>query len=868
MTPLASAALSEHVRRACAALAPLWPLATFIARHPWPGLERMPFAEAMDRLRAVQDVDLLPSLALCRDALQKGEIDPDAVARQLVRWLDTQPVAWRDEALPLCRALLEQEVVPPDTASAAQWAAWAEEAARSGRLAFLQSAARTCSERLGLAKRLDGQMIRWCKLYLDEGQARWPLPHREKGLYRAWRALVTYDPALTRDERRRLTDWPAEAEEALACALHRLGVAEDAVEAYLERHLLALPGWAGMLRWRGRQEGDEYSPLVAYLAVRLSLEWALCAPHLPLRPSEDGKTSAALRLLAAWERWGGMTPERWASLPPREQEARLALVDRFLRIGRQQVWLEAWEETYAARLRDALRAGRSESPRPQEKPVAQLLFCIDVRSEPFRRHVEAAGPFETYGCAGFFNVPIRTRELDSPYAHPSCPVIVAPQAEVAECAPPEALTAYRRRRNNLRAVGQMFKKMKQHLLASLVLPELSGPYLGAYGLALSVAPLWAQQLLCRAEEAAMRKPPTHLTLERDGSDEAEGFPVGMTREEMVQAIRSLFLSIGLVSFAPLVVVVGHRSLTTNNPYAAALDCGACGGAAGGFNARVFAALCNRKDVRAALAREGIVIPDETVFVAAEHVTTLDELHWVEVPPLTDAAQEAFARLAQALDAISRRANAERLAKLPQVDRVRDPRTEARRRAYDWSEVRPEWGLAGNAAFLIAPRERTRSLRLDGRVFLHSYDWHLDPDGVHLGAIVAGPVTVAQWINLQYYASTVAPHVYGSGNKATQTVTAGIGVMQGNGSDLLSGLPWQSVAASDRELAHAPLRLLVVIEAPRDHVARLLRNDAAFCQKVKNGWLRLASLDPLDGSWMAWTPEAVDAVLTPVGETVR
>lgn len=839
--------LADLVKEAAKAIAPLWPISSFIARHPWMGLEGELFADAADRWQQVYGIDLYPPMTVFYTALEKGEIDPVFIERRLQSWLDKQslPVP-RHEAERLCRSLLWNDTVPEEAFSLPEMAQLAEGTQ------LRPMAVQPISKRLDqIAKRLDQQMIKWCKLFYDESGGTWTLPQREQGFYQAWRQLVVTDPSLSKDERKRFSGWPHDKHEALNYALEKLGIRDEDVVAYLEAHLLALPGWAGMAVWRSHRAGDEVGGLIDYLAVRLSLEWVLTAPHLPLHGEENGERRDVLPLLAAWFYWTGMTPEDWRRLRTNEQQARLAFADRFWRIDRHHLWLEAWEDTDEAKLKEAVSTRHRVSE--PEQVAAQLLFCIDVRSEPFRRHLEAAGPFETYGCAGFFGLPIQTRVLDSEDVHPSCPAIVDPRHEIREVAPPEEVEPYRFRRDMFRFVSKTFKKMKQHVLAGLLLPEMSGPWLGLHTLARSAAPAWAGQVIRYTKKSVEQKPKTTLSLHYHEGDETTGLPIGLTKEEQVEYVKQLLVTIGLTSsFAPLVVVCGHGSETTNNPYASALDCGACGGVAGAFNARVFAALANLPSVRAELAKEGIVIPDETVFVAAEHITTVDELRWLEVPPLSEAAQQSFDRLKQALHDVSRQANAERMMKLPHVGgKPRDPVAEAQRRAVDWSEIRPEWGLAGNTAFFIGRRALTKGVHLDGRVFLHSYDWRDDPTGEALARIIAGPATVGQWINLQYYASTVAPHYYGSGDKTTQTVTGGIGVMQGNGSDLLAGLPWQSVVSSDRELFHFPLRLLVIIEAPSYYIERLLNENSEFRRKVENGWLRLSSIDPNSGAWMKW-----------------
>jgi uncharacterized protein YbcC (UPF0753/DUF2309 family) len=162
------------------------------------------------------------------------------------------------------------------------------------------------------------------------------------------------------------------------------------------------------------------------------------------------------------------------------------------------------------------------------------------------------------------------------------------------------------------------------------------------------------------------------------------------------------------------------------------------------------------------------------------------------------------------------------------------------RALDWAEIRPEWGLAGCAAFIAAPRAVTAGADLGGRAFLHSYDWQADDGFATLELILTAPVVVASWISLHYYGATVAPGAFGGGNKLIHNVVGGIGVVQGNGGILRPGLPWQTVHDGDTPM-HEPLRLSVMIEAPQEAITDVLARHGAVRELFDNGWLHLFAL---------------------------
>jgi len=654
------------------------------------------------------------------------------------------------------------------------------------------------------------QVSQHCAAYFDHGQARWHLPaDDDSGLYRSWLERIRADRGLDWPQGRRsaleaIDRLPREPISAIGHALTRVGVPEAGHADCLAAWLLDINGWAAACawpRWQARLAGADDPRLTELLAIRACWD-ALLVDALPTRT------------VRAWA-------QGWAGIESAIESER----------ARQEAeWRQM--ETREHRLQAEVMAAMSRpQPSADSTPNVQAVFCIDVRSEVFRRALEGADPaIATRGFAGFFGLPIEHRPLGTDWRQPQLPGLLAPALTVDDAAADSSPALAERRRARL-AARAAWDGWRGTPAAGFSLVEACG--------ALSALPLLRASL-----------PAPHAS--------ADWSQAGLTRDEVrtltprlaidteagAALAQGVLSAMGLVDrFAPLVLLCGHGGESANNAHAAGLDCGACGGRSGEVNARALAGLLNDPGVRTALAARGLSIPDGTRFIAGLHNTTTDEVHLFGTDDLPTSHAGALDALRRALAVAGDTARAERapglgLPALPAPTLL----ARLRERATHWAETRPEWALADNAAFIAAPRTRTLGADLGGRAFLHDYDHRLDTDRSVLTLILTAPVVVAHWINLQYLASTVDPVRQGAGNKLLHNVVGGgVGVFEGNGGDLRIGLPWQSVHDGER-FRHTPRRLSVFIEAPREAIDAVIAANETVRRLVDHGWLHLLAVE--------------------------
>jgi uncharacterized protein len=716
-------------------------------------------------------------------------------------------------------------------------------------------------------------LIRLTAAYLDQGIAYWPMPHRDLGLLRAARKIMPQPFALfpahlggVRTEFLRQEAAGMDAAAVVLQALEQLAVPLPQWDEFLTAELLALRGWAGMVRIL-----EQDPSLAPHDHVRCSI-----MEFLALRLTY---TVAALRDItgdtAAWR----STPLPSPRFDPLTHVARVFDVAQILGITSSDIRafsdaelalldheILACHETERRRLLHLAYERRHERSFliPLEKHrhmpcvfpssnrlVAQVVFCIDEREESIRRALEEVDPsIETIGVAGFFGVAINYAGIDDAGGVSLCPVVVDPQHAVREV-PLQEDAHLHRQRQDLRRVWAGVARNGFISSRTLVRGWLSTACLGFFSLfplALRVlTPLAYGRFIKGLNRAFLPEPKTEFAFMRDDAasrDATTGLMQGFTTEEQAERVYSVLGPAGLhKGHARLVVILGHGSTSLNNPYESAYCCGACGGRTGAPNARLFALIANRPEVRKALRRKGVVIPEDTWFLGSYHDTCSDSIEFFDLDLLPETHRADLLRVHESLDKACMLNAHERTRRFASAGRHITPEQALRdvqERAEHIGEPRPEYGHCTNAVAFVGRREVTRGLFMDRRAFLVSYDATKDPANEALRLVLGAVVPVCAGISLEYYFSTVDVEAYGSGTKLPHNVTGLLGVMNGYQGDLRTGLPLQTVEI------HEPVRILFVVETTPKRLMSVINASPELTEFVCNQWIRIATMDPDDG----------------------
>jgi len=803
-TPHPSATHDSEVARdvefACNHMAPLWPLDRFVAVHPFWGSTDRPMADVAAEEATLAGARLLPLRADFLARYELGEFSDHHIEAAI------RAKGWDCGVTEVIEALGRATTMPEGVPLWTDMADAAKPQGRTWRWSWIA------------IEQLSQATAAWC----ERNGARADQPTAASlFLHGRQTILDNLAPPLRAAKRRAqeiVAGLPEDPLAALAAMSSALDLNEELRRTWFDALLRSIRGWgawAAHARWQARLRGGEDRQIVDLLALRALWDWLAIAL--------DGLQTA----VPAWH--DRLRHHDVATRLTKQSQQ----IDWVLQRASEIAFQEQIESGFV------LAAHRRATQAPQ---LAAAVFCIDVRSERFRRHLERAGrgAVGTHGFAGFFGLGMSYRPLGQAESSSRLPVLLSPTLEVTETCGDRRLDALTdRRRARQRAAAGLSKRFARGVGAAFTYVETVG--------------LLATVDLIR--KSLFPAPPR-----RTSTSTVPCFEEGtIDLSRRTQLAEDFLIGSGLLHtpLPRIVLIVGHGSSSTNNAHAAGLDCGACGGHAGDVHARLMASILEDEAVRLQLAERGLDVPASSRFVAALHDTTTDEVWLLDAQtiPISHAAD-----LRQLQDAIQQASDATRAERAPTLG-LADLQTRPdallralRRRAGDWSETRPEWGLAGNAAFVVAPRRRTEHLDLGGRVFLHDYDARFDPDASTLRQILTAPVIVAHWINMQYYASTVDNQRFGSGNKILHDVVAGtVGVFEGFGGDLRTGLPLQSLH-DGTHWQHVPLRLSVYLEAPLDRLESILAEETTVRRLVENGWLHLLQIDAVTGRAVQRRPD--------------
>ncbi|QUN05430.1 DUF2309 domain-containing protein [Shewanella yunxiaonensis] len=773
-----------------ASIAPAFPLDQSVAVNPW-----WPQRHAQIERTFAEQAVLTGETGLMCKSYYRQHWGQQITAQHLLQ-------AITEQHSPLTLAQLQEDIQHGDTDVSVRWKT----------LAMLMDETIPSAQGHSWAQEIVQQVSQFIGLYHQYPERFDAHGKNGEHLYQSWLEVVARDKGINTllgvdllAHFRALPDSVSALFDELGVNWQSIWESDSGAYAFMRASLHQLSGWAGWQSWLDWQAGLAKQPINVPHTLGLTailLAWDTVLMQWLIQ--HDASTAAKIR----------QTLHHQASH-----------VEAFYQLAQQQLaplWL--WQRALELSVQSPWIAQvKAVTPTPElARPELQAIFCIDVRSEPMRRALEAqASDIETLGFAGFFGIPIAYQTYDGSILRPQLPGLLAPQLIAKQ---------------THKQPERILRLTKLGWQSSLEKPSSNLGMVEAGGL-LKLVSLFKRVVLQHGTENPVNRDVRHN----------EQWEL-VRQQQLLSATEKAELGAGILKamgisqrLAKVVLLTGHGSQTCNNHTASSLDCGACGGQTGEVNVKVLAHLLNEAEVRAQMPSFGVTVPVDTQFYAAMHNTTTDEITVFDAPDapwrrwIIGAGQQA------------------RLARMTQFEA---PATESnaaakrffKQRATSWAQMRPEWGLCNNAGVFIAPRSLTRKLNFGGRAFLHEYHVSEDPEFTQLEKIMTAPLLVMNWINLQYYASVTAPEKYGSGNKLLHNVVGGhIGVFEGNGGDLRIGLSRQSVH-DGKQYRHQPVRLSAFIQAPKAAIEAIMAKHADVASLVNNGWLFLYQLDQQQRVW--------------------